>query len=301
MTGGDLLYVIDVAPDLGITPGAVCEAMRKANGRRIHRIGRRGAITYTDALWLAKTRERFAPLAKTRPRGWLKGFAVADLLGVSESTVEKMMKAGKLRAVRHGWGYFYDPESVEALRRSRERLLPGWVFVADVIHDRGWTWRTAYRGVESLGLTTRVFYPVGPAPARGRKGRRAIREDDLPRLIDYMKAQRDSDMGHVAAADLAAVFGLRSSYVLQKWAREGCPHRRTRFGGYLFTPKRVRDWLRKQPGQEARAAILTDYLRGEEWKRRKNRDAGQRRAQRQRSTGSKPSSTPRTGSGRGAK
>lgn len=83
--------------------------------------------------YLEATSHPVLPRLTRRPKGWWGITRVREVLSCGAVAPGVWATQGKLTAVQVGNSHFYDPESVERLRLERQKPLPGYVQLREVI------------------------------------------------------------------------------------------------------------------------------------------------------------------------
>ncbi len=257
-----LVQLRDAAPGLGITVDAIKKMLHR-HGRRVYKDGRYLAARIEDLEWLAGHRERFAASAPRRPKGWLGYKQVKDILDLDGTAIHDLQRSGRLTSVRVGRMYFFDPESVQAVRLRRERVAPGWLSLPDLARERGWKYPTLHRAVRAMNLQTRTYHaPAGQG--LGRRTRQCIRESELPAVIARMTTPA-SYPGRVTVAALAELTGV-TPMAVRFWTAKGLPTVRDRMGALWIDLRECLTWLqgREHPAMRAPEAIVAAHLAGQD-------------------------------------
>ena len=82
--------------------------------------------------YVAATGRDNVPRVSSRPPGWVGIEAAADLARTSNARILKAAQRGEIKAVRHGFYNWYDPDSVERFRLEFHNYpLPGWEAIGE--------------------------------------------------------------------------------------------------------------------------------------------------------------------------
>lgn len=130
VTDGDWMLLTHANTLLGLTPAAISKWMQRhgvyhkwTRKRGKYRVISLAALErYEQATGRANV-ERVSG----RPPGWVGVQAAADLAGTSTARIIKAAARGEIRAARHGFMNWYDPDSLEQFRLAFHNYpLPGW-------------------------------------------------------------------------------------------------------------------------------------------------------------------------------
>lgn len=258
----DLVLVSKVAPDLGLTPDGLALALRR-QGLRVFKKGGRNAVSIGTLERHVKQRERYAPVAAKRPKGWWKTAVAAEALGMSVSKLRLLQAEGKVEAVRCGKDFFYNPESVRRAKQERELVPPSWVPLPEVARVM------KLKNGRDLTVRARDFgfevrrYAVKTEGSMGTGVQVCIRRDDVAELVE--KAGRpDTFPGRLTTAQMAEAAGVKVATVMM-WRREGLPCCQGRYHRCWFDPQETVQWLRQtgRKTSQAHADALAAFLTGE--------------------------------------
>lgn len=255
----DLVLLGDVARDCGCTPDAVVNMMKR-HKKKIYKQNRRNAIRFEDVEWLTQHRERRCLSVAKRPAGWWGSKRVISELNVNANTLAAWQEAGDLSAVRVGNHYFYDPETVRACALRRERIIPGWVFVASFVKLAG-SASALYRAVQHLKLDTRLYHDGLPGETRGRRRNLSIRLEDVP-LLEARLTFPESYPERLTTQQLSELSGA-TPQAIRLWLMKGLPKVKDRYGHVWIDLHEALAWLESRsdsrylPRIEAVRAALT--------------------------------------------
>lgn len=130
VTDGDWMLLTHANALLGLSPAAISKWMQRHGvyHRWTRKHGKYRVISvaalerYEQATGRANV-ERVS----SRPPGWVGVEAAADLARTSNARISKAAQRGEIKAVRHGFYNWYDPDSVEQFRLHFHNYpLPGW-------------------------------------------------------------------------------------------------------------------------------------------------------------------------------